>query len=254
MRAYTCERCPILYKGKTMPAAPGKWTTRIARATMVVALLVLLAGPVTKFGLLPWQAGLGIFALAALLAGIGGLFSVVSLLRRRGGLVAMIAAAAGIAAFAVLMATVVAARAVPPINDITTDPVNPPAFVAITTATRGADAAPLGYDPGFAAQQTAAYPEVRPLLVESPPAEVFPRMLAAAKAMDWEIVSTDQATGRIEATATVPWWGFKDDIVVVMSPNGNGTRVDVRSKSRVGKSDLGVNAARIQEYLGRIGG
>ncbi len=237
-----------------MPAAPGKWTTRIARATMVVALLVLLAGPVTKFGLLPWQAGLGIFALAALLAGIGGLFSVVSLLRRRGGLVAMIAAAAGIAAFAVLMATVVAARAVPPINDITTDPVNPPAFVAITTATRGADAAPLGYDPGFAAQQTAAYPEVRPLLVESPPAEVFPRMLAAAKAMDWEIVSTDQATGRIEATATVPWWGFKDDIVVVMSPNGNGTRVDVRSKSRVGKSDLGVNAARIQEYLGRIGG
>jgi uncharacterized protein (DUF1499 family) len=252
MRAYTFERCPILHKGNIMPTAPGKWTTRIARATMVVALLVLLAGPATKFGLLPWQAGLGIFALAALLAGIGGLFSVISLLRRRGGLVAMIAAAAGIAAFAVLMATVVAARAVPPINDITTDPVNPPAFATITTAMRGADAAPLGYDPGFAAQQTAAYPEVRPLLVESPPAEVFPRMLAAAKAMDWEIVSSDQASGRIEATATVPWWGFKDDIVVVMSPNGNGTRVDVRSKSRVGKSDLGVNAARIQEYLGRI--
>jgi len=237
-----------------MPTAPGKWTTRIARATMVVALLVLLAGPATKFGFLPWQAGLGIFALAALLAGIGGLFSVVSLLRRRGGLVAMIAAAAGIAAFAVLMATVVAARAVPPINDITTDPVNPPMFVTITAATRGADAAPLSYDPSFAAQQTAAYPEVRPLVVESPPAEVFPKLLAAAKAMDWEIVSSDQANGRIEATATVPWWGFKDDIVVVMSPDGNGTRVDVRSKSRVGKSDLGVNAERIQEYLGRIGG
>jgi uncharacterized protein (DUF1499 family) len=226
----------------------------MARATMVVALLVLLAGPATKFGLLPWQAGLGIFALAALLAGIGGLFSVVSLLRRRGGLVTAIAAAAGIAAFAVLMTTVVAARAVPPINDITTDPANPPAFVAITTATRGADAAPLSYDPGFAAQQTAAYPEVRPLIVESPPAEVFPTMLAAAKAMGWEIVSSDPAAGRIEATATVPWWGFKDDIVVVMSPNGGGTRVDVRSKSRVGKSDLGVNAERIQEYLGRIGG
>jgi uncharacterized protein (DUF1499 family) len=226
----------------------------MARATMVVALLVLLAGPATKFGLLPWQAGLGIFALAALLAGIGGLFSVVSLLRRRGGLVTVIAAAAGIAAFAVLMTTVVAARAVPPINDITTDPANPPAFVTITTATRGADAAPLSYDPGFAAQQTAAYPEVRPLIVESPPAEVFPTMLAAAKAMGWEIVASDPAAGRVEATATVPWWGFKDDIVVVMSPNGGGTRVDVRSKSRVGKSDLGVNAERIQEYLGRIGG
>jgi uncharacterized protein (DUF1499 family) len=237
-----------------MPTAPGKWTGRIARATMVVALLVLLAGPVTKFGFLPWQAGLGIFALAALLAGIGGLFSVVSLLRRRGGLVTVIAAAAGIAAFAALMATVVAARAVPPINDITTDPANPPAFVTITAATRGADAAPLNYDPGFAAQQAAAYPEVRPLLVESPPDEVFPRMLAAAQAMDWAIVSSDQASGRIEATATMPWWGFKDDIVVVMSPNGSGTRVDVRSKSRVGKSDFGVNAARIQEYLGKVGG
>jgi uncharacterized protein (DUF1499 family) len=221
---------------------------------MVVALLVLLAGPATKFGFLPWQAGLGIFAVAALLAGSGGLFSVVSLLRRRGGLVTVIAAAAGIAAFAVLMATVVAARAVPPINDITTDPANPPMFVTITAATRGADAAPLGYDPAFAAQQTAAYPGVRPLIVALPPAEVFPRMLAAAKAMDWAIISSDQASGRIEATATVPWWGFKDDIVVVMSPNGIGTRVDVRSKSRVGKSDLGVNAERIQDYLGKIGG
>lgn len=237
-----------------MPTAPGKWTGRIARATIAAAVLVLLAGPAIKFSILPWQAGLGMFAVAALVAGIGGLFSLVSLLRRRGGLVTVIATAAGVAAFAVLMASVVAGRAVPPINDITTDPANPPVFVTITTATRGADAVPLSYDPSFAAQQTAAYPGVRPLLVELPPAEVFPKLLAAAKAMGWAIVSSDQASGRIEATATVPWWGFKDDIVVVMSPNGIGTRVDVRSKSRVGKSDLGVNAARIQDYLGKIGG
>jgi len=237
-----------------MPTAPGKWTGRVARATIVAAVLVLLAGPATKFGILPWKAGLGLFAIAALIAGIGALFSVVSLLRRRGGLVAAIAAAAGVAAFAVLMTSVVAGRAVPPINDITTDPANPPAFVMITGAMRGADAVPLSYDPSFAAQQTAAYPEVKPLIVASPPEEVYPKMLAAAEAMGWAIVSSDQASGRIEATATVPWWGFKDDIVVVMSPDGSGTRVDVRSKSRVGKSDLGVNAARIQEYLGKIAG
>jgi uncharacterized protein (DUF1499 family) len=237
-----------------MPTAPGKWTGRIARVTIVAAVLVLIAGPATRFGILPWKAGLGMFVVAALLAGIGALFSVVSLLRRRGGRVAVIAAAAGVAAFAVLMTSVVTGRGVPPINDITTDPANPPMFVTITAATRGADAAPLSYDPSFATQQMAAYPEVRPLIVELPPAEVFPKMLAAAKAMDWAIVSSDQASGRIEATATVPWWGFKDDIVVVMSPDGIGTRVDVRSKSRVGKSDLGVNAARIQEYLGKIGG
>ena len=237
-----------------MPTAPGKWTGRIARATIVAAVLVLLAGPATKFGILPWKAGLGLFAIAALIAGIGALFSVVSLLRRRGGLVAAIAAAAGIAAFAVLMTSVVAGRAVPPINDITTDPANPPVYVMITAAMRGADAVPLSYDPSFAAQQTAAYPEVKPLIVASPPEDVYPKMLAAAEAMGWAIVSSDQASGRIEATATVPWWGFKDDIVVVMSPDGSGTRVDVRSKSRVGKSDLGVNAARIQEYLGKIAG
>jgi len=237
-----------------MPTAPGKWTGRIARATIVAAVLVLLAGPATKFGILPWKAGLGLFVVAALLAGIGALFSVVSLLRRRGGLVAAIAAAAGVAAFAVPMASVVTGRAVPPINDITTDPANPPVYVMITAAMRGADAVPLSYDPSFAAQQTAAYPEVKPLIVASPPEEVYPKMLAAAEAMGWAIVSSDQASGRIEATATVPWWGFKDDIVVVMSPDGSGTRVDVRSKSRVGKSDLGVNAARIQEYLGKIAG
>ena len=237
-----------------MPTAPGKWTGRIARATIVAAVLVLLAGPATKFGILPWKAGLGLFVVAALLAGIGALFSVVSLLRRRGGLVAAIAAAAGVAAFAVPMASVVTGRAVPPINDITTDPANPPVFVMITAAMRGADAVPLSYDPSFAAQQTAAYPEVKPLIVASPPEDVYPKMLAAAEAMGWAIVSSDQASGRIEATATVPWWGFKDDIVVVMSPDGSGTRVDVRSKSRVGKSDLGVNAARIQEYLGKIAG
>jgi len=237
-----------------MPTAPGKWTGRIARATIVAAVLVLLAGPATKFGILPWKAGLGLFVVAALLAGIGALFSVVSLLRRRGGLVAAIAAAAGVAAFAVPMASVVTGRAVPPINDITTDPANPPVYVMITAAMRGADAVPLSYDPSFAAQQTAAYPEVKPLIVASPPEDVYPKMLAAAGAMGWAIVSSDQASGRIEATATVPWWGFKDDIVVVMSPDGSGTRVDVRSKSRVGKSDLGVNAARIQEYLGKIAG
>jgi len=237
-----------------MPTAPGKWTGWIARVTIAAAVLVLLAGPATKFGILPWQAGLGMFVVAALLAGIGALFSLVSLLRGRGGRVAVIATAAGVAALAVPMVMVVAGGAVPPINDITTDPANPPAFVAITSATRGADAVPLSYDPSFAAQQTVAYPGVRPLLLELPPAEVFPRLLVAARAMDWAIVYSDQASGRIEATATVPWWGFKDDIVVVMSPDGTGTRVDVRSKSRVGKSDLGVNAARIEDYLGRIGG
>lgn len=236
-----------------MPAAPATWTARIARMTIAAAAVVLLAGPATRFGILPWKAGLGLYVLAALLAGIGALYGVVALLRRRGGRLALVATVLGAAAFAAPMTSVVAGRAVPRINDITTDTANPPAFVAITEATRGADAAPLSYDPSFAAQQAAAYPAVRPLVIASPPAEVFPRMLAAAEAMGWEIVASDAASGRIEATATMPWWGFKDDIVVVMRPDGDGTRIDVRSKSRLGRSDLGVNAARIEEYLRKVG-
>ena len=235
-----------------MAAPAGTWTSRIARATIAAAVLVLLAGPLMKLSILPWQVGLGMFVVAAILAGIGGLISLIGLLRRRGNLMVVIAAAAGVAAFAVPAAIIAMGSSVPPINDITTDPANPPQFIAITAETRGPDAAPLAYDPSFAAQQTKAYPQVKPLIVRLPPAEVFPKMHDAAKAMDWAIVASDPATGRIEATATVPWWGFKDDIVAVMTPDGEGTRIDVRSKSRVGKGDLGVNAERIEEYLGKI--
>jgi uncharacterized protein (DUF1499 family) len=237
-----------------MARATGNWTGRIARATIAAAVLVLLAGPAIKFGALPWQAGLGMFVVAAIFAGIGGILSLISLARRRAGLIAAIAAAAGVAAFAVPLAIVVAGRAVPPINDITTDTANPPVFVAITAESRGPGASALAYDPGFAAQQAAGYPDIKPLIVKLPPAETFPKLLAAARAMDWTIVASDAATGRIEATATVPWWGFKDDIVIRMTPEGTDTRVDVRSKSRVGKGDLGVNAERIKEYFAKIGG
>jgi uncharacterized protein (DUF1499 family) len=70
--------------------------------------------------------------------------------------------------------------------------------------------------------------------------------------MGWEIVAADSAAGRIEATATSAWFGFKDDVVVRITPEGDGSRVDVRSVSRVGKGDVGANAARIRDYLERL--
>lgn len=230
------------------------WTIRFARATIAMALLVLLAGPFIKYGVLPWQAGLGMFAIGAILAGIGGLICLVALLRRRGGVIAVVAAAAGLAAFAIPAGIIVGGRSVPPINDITTDTANPPAFVAITSERRGPGAAPLAYDPAMAPQQTAGYPKLKPLIVARPPAAVFEAALAAARGKGWEIVASDAATGRIEATDVVPWWGFKDDVVVRLTPEGEGTRIDVRSKSRVGQGDVGVNAARIEDYLAKIGG
>jgi uncharacterized protein (DUF1499 family) len=107
--------------------------------------------------------------------------------------------------------------------------------------------------PEIAAQQHQAYPDVRPVTLSDPPARAFERALAAARAQGWEIVAALPAEGRIEATDTTRFFGFKDDIVIRVKAEGAGSRVDVRSLSRVGKSDVGKNASRIRAYLSALG-
>ena len=144
------------------------------------------------------------------------------------------------------------ARSVPPINDITTDMENPPAFVALIPARAGLSV-PTAY-PGSATaeQQKRGYPDLRPLELPVPPADAFARALAAAKNMGWEIAAADAAAGRIEATAKTPWFGFRDDVVIRVAPTAAGSRIDVRSVSRVGRGDLGTNAKRIRAYLDKL--
>ena len=223
----------------------------IARATLVAALLMLGAGPMHRFGIIGWQGSLGLFVAAALLAGIGALWCLYQLLRRRGGTITVIAAAAGLAAAAIPVAVVMNASDKPPINDISTDTINPPAFVAIDSALRGGDASPLAYNPAFAPQQVRAYPDVRPLDLPLEPGKAFDVAMAACS-QDWQIVQADRAAGRIEAIEQSLWWGYKDDIVIRLTRTAQGTRVDVRSKARVGESDLGANARRIAAYLDRV--
>lgn len=223
---------------------------RLARATLAASLLVLLAGPLLNFGLVGWQVALGLFAGAAVLAGIGALFCLARLIRRRGGVVTVIAAAAGIAAATIPTAIVLMAADKPAINDISTDTANPPEFVALTADLRGADANPSEYNPAFAPEQSRAYPQIRPLDLPLPRDRAF--RLALAACQGWEIIASDADAGRIEAVARVPWWGFRDDIVIRLTDVSGGTRVDIRSKSRVGTSDLGVNARRISAWLDRL--
>jgi uncharacterized protein (DUF1499 family) len=85
------------------------------------------------------------------------------------------------------------------------------------------------------------------------PNQAFDRALATARAMGWEIIASDPTAGRIEATDTTLWFGFKDDVVVRVEAAPGGSRVDVRSLSRVGLSDVGTNAARIEKYLTALG-
>jgi len=233
-----------------------KWPKSFALLTIVAALIVLLAGPGINAGIVPWQLGLLAFAVSALVCGIGAVALLVALARKstrenaRGLL--LLGLVAGVLGAGVPAAIVLGARAAPPIHDITTDLQNPPAFVAITADLRGPGTNPVSYDPAIAEKQAAAYPLIRPVRLAMAPDAAFARAEAAARAMGWEIVATDATALRIEATATVPWWGFKDDVVVRLTPAGDGTIVDVRSKSRVGQGDLGVNAKRISDYLAKL--
>jgi uncharacterized protein (DUF1499 family) len=140
-----------------------------------------------------------------------------------------------------------------PIHDVSTDTANPPQFVAVMPLRAAAKAAnSTDYDAKTAQLQKETYPDIGPLHLDLPPSQALDRTLAAARSMGWEIVASDPAQGRIEATATTFWFGFKDDIVVRLAAEGTGSRVDVRSLSRIGRSDVGANAQRIRAYLEKV--
>ena len=143
-------------------------------------------------------------------------------------------------------------NSVPYIHDITTDTDNPPLFVAILPLRAGSPNPAEYGGPELAKQQKDGYPDLRPGSLGDSPEAAFPRALQAAKDMGWEIVASDPKALRIEATDTTFWFGFKDDVVVRLTPSPTGSRIDVRSVSRVGKSDVGTNARRINAYLARV--
>jgi hypothetical protein len=170
---------------------------------------------------------------------------------RRGGrlrrwltvLVAVLLVAAGGLALARGMGWIVM------IHDISTDLSDPPAFEAILPL-RGDVPNPAAYDgPATAAEQRRTYPELGPLTVSEPVPQALSAAVAAGQGMGWDIVAVDETRGRLEAVATTRLLRFKDDIVVRMRSEASGTRIDVRSKSRVGRSDLGANARRIRAFL-----
>jgi hypothetical protein len=137
---------------------------------------------------------------------------------------------------------------VPMINDITTDTLNPPRFIAATTDDANSGRG-LDY-PGeeFAALQRRGYPDIVPIRLPGPPAAVFDRSISAAEKLGWNLTLRDAAAGRFEAIAVTRVFHFVDDIVVRVRRDGADSIVDVRSKSRDGRGDMGANAARIRMF------
>jgi len=144
------------------------------------------------------------------------------------------------------------AKSVPAIHDISTDLVNPPKFVAIAPL-RAEAPNPVEYaGEETAVQQRKAYPELATLSFAQSKADLMAASEQAVKNLGFAVVSANTATGIVEATDTTTWFGFKDDVVIRIKDEGSQRFVDIRSKSRVGRSDLGKNAERIHSIINEL--
>lgn len=248
----------------TSSAARG--SARVGRALGRIALAIgvscaaaaLLAGPAYRTDVLSLGVSLQTLRWAATVAIGGAVAALLALLL----LVApsAVARARFIAALALLVNLLVAApplymywqsEHLPRIHDISTNADNPPRFEAVLPLRKGARNA-VDYSATTAAEQRKGYPDIVPLTLPLAPPVAFEHALQVARAMGWDIVATAPEALRIEATDTTLLFGFKDDVVVRITPQAQGSVVDVRSLSRVGGSDFGTNAKRVRTYLRRL--
>ncbi|HEX6110854.1 MAG TPA: DUF1499 domain-containing protein [Geminicoccaceae bacterium] len=241
---------------------------RITAATATVGLVLaivaglglLVSGPGHRFGwwsfgtgfaIMRWSAYGGIAAAAVSAAAL-----ILAPLRghRRGMLRALAGLVVGLITVGVPAWYLQEARSVPPIHDITTDTEDPPEFETILPLRAQAPNPATYGGPAVAAQQREGYPDIAPADYPVGTEAAFEAALAAARDLGWTVVAMDEAGGRIEAIDRTFWFGFADDIVIRIRPTDAGSRIDVRSVSRVGVSDMGTNAARIRAYLAALDG
>ena len=224
----------------------------VSLVSLSAFLLVALPGPLYKYGVVDLGTAFTAFKFGVF-AGIAALILLVLQILFKRKTVTL-----GSTIMALLLSTIAIAiplsmlnkgKSVPPIHDISTDLVNPPEFVAI--APLRADAPnPVEYaGVEVATQQRAAYPELQTLNYTQSKSELVEATKQVIDHLGWQLVNIDADQGIIEATDRTMWFGFKDDVIVRISDNGSKRLVDIRSKSRVGGSDLGKNAERIHGFI-----
>jgi uncharacterized protein (DUF1499 family) len=233
----------------------------IVAVGLLIAILGVIAEMLSgfgyRFGVWDLSAAFHIFIYGAWVAGAGGVLCLVAALAtrpgtgRRGFGLSLLGVALAIAGCGTVLRWIAVAKKAPPIHDISTDLTNPPQFVAVLPLRAKAPNSAT-WDTSTVEKQRSGYPDIQPVTLPVPPGAAFHVALSAARDMGWAIVASDSSAGRIEATATTRWFGFKDDVVVRVGPDPKGSRIDVRSESRVGGSDVGTNAARIRAYEQRL--
>jgi len=236
-----------------------RWWSKILIAMAVLAIAVLLSGPnFYKSGLLPLQPALLSLIVSLGLGAITLLLTVIMLVvaqknqleRDRNVLIAALI----ICSVPVLLVggQLRMATSVPEIHDISTDTSNPPEFQKIVALRKDAQNSLVYEYQGSAEKlaeiQIAAYPEVKRINSVLSVSEALQKSTKILSEMGLQIVNVDTEAGIIEATDTTFWFGFKDDMVVRIVAGADGTAIDLRSVSRVGRSDVGVNAARIMTF------
>ena len=231
----------------------------IARAGFFIALtaglFALLSGPGTSYGLWDYRTGISVLrwaaygGVAAAALSLIGLIASLRIVIVKGFLWALLGVIVGSFLAGLMLHWKQVAESVPRIHDITTDTTSPPEFVALLRLRKSDENSPAYGGGEVAVRQLKAYPDIIPLMLPVPSDQAFERALAVARRLGWQIIDADKTTGRIEAVATTFWFGFKDDIVIRLRQKDSGSRVDIRSESRVGVSDLGKNAERIRKFL-----
>lgn len=260
---------------------------KFAALALALSLLVpvwfIVSALGVKFGLWTWQLGLGVLivrwgvglVIAATLTAAVALLVVVLRQPHTGWQPALIALLIPVVGLGYLGWVRSQSSGIPPIHDVATDIADPPTPSAQLLAMRAKDAAnpvqdmtaPLVAAEAYRGERFAqygekslgqvgreGYPALQTLEVAASPSAAFAAARDAASAMGWTIVTDDESSGVIEATAETFWFGFKDDVIVRVRAGADEqhARIDVRSISRVGLSDLGTNAKRIERYLARV--
>ncbi len=241
-----------------------KTSTKVLLVSALVLLVVLLTGPLGyKYGLVPLEPSL-ISLLIALVGGalvsiIGFVYIIIALRNehRTDRNLLVLAVLLGLLPSVFVLPQMSRAQSVPAIHDITTDTDDPPTFVAVVPMRKGAPN-PVAYGTEdwpaqkLGAATMRAYPDLEPLRAEMSVADALDRAKTVLLQMGLKIVAMEPSEGRLEATATTFWFGFKDDVVVRVVDDGEEAVIDLRSKSRVGQSDIGANADRIREFIRRF--
>src|SRR5437899_11376743 len=233
------------------------WSRNLAIFAVVAVVVSIL---ILRFGFLEMKPALATFFGALACAGLSILigFAAFAAIWQNGtrGMSRILLAFvldAGVLAYPAYLA--LQYRKLPPIHDITTDPINPPRFEALASLRSGDGANTAVYAGLYSAeQQRKAYPDIEPVELEVPPQRAYEVTLALVTKRKWLVIDErppqlPRRIGRIEAVARTPIMGFREDISIRITPDGEESRVDIRSSSRYFESDLGSNSARVSKLI-----